>query len=163
MKRTDIEKKDVFLSWTGADRELKNKIKDYLESHGITCLESDESCSGDFRQWSREAVSSCNLFLLILTENTYRSAYVPVEIEEYKRLSDFENRIVPVASNFDVYSKEPWGISEYASAVFTEDEAWLDTMLHKVESLVTNLLDRVYTAVTILLFFFLEILQTLSF
>lgn len=58
MKRTDISMKDVFISWTGKDRELKDIIIQHLNSNGISCLESDESCSGDYREWSKEAVGN---------------------------------------------------------------------------------------------------------
>ena len=62
--RTDITPSDVFVSWTGADREVKNSIVTYLRSKGISCLESDSECCGDFGEWSVEAVSACSVFLL---------------------------------------------------------------------------------------------------
>ena len=43
MKRLDIRQHDVFISWTGKDREIKDQIVNYLETHGIKCLESDHN------------------------------------------------------------------------------------------------------------------------
>lgn len=152
MKRLDIRQQDVFISWTGKDRELKNQIVEYLRAHGISCLESDHDCSGDFRLWSSEAVGACGIFLLLYTENTLSSTYVPAEIEAYKNYDDYENRIVPVCAGRKLYGQEPWGISEYASAVFFEDsiltEECLQAILRKVESLLVNLLERVYAEAT---------------
>ena len=146
MKRTDIAMKDVFISWTGKDRELKDIIVQYLNSNGISCLESDESCSGDYREWSKEAVGACSVFLLILTENTIKSQYVPIEIEELKKLDDWENRVVPVCMNMELYQKHSWGLHESESAVILGNQLptqeHLSAILHKTIDL---LIHRQYT------------------
>ena len=148
MKRLDIRQHDVFISWTGKDREIKDQIVNCLEERGISCLESDHNCSGDFRLWSSEAVNACSIFLLIYTENSLNSAYMPVEIEAYKNYEDFENRIVPVCASMELYQNDPWGISEFGSAVILEggnlSENVLQMILRKVESLLVNFLERVY-------------------
>ena len=148
MKRLDIRQHDVFISWTGKDREIKDQIVNYLEAHGVCCLESDHNCSGDFRLWSSEAVNACSVFLLIYTENSLTSAYMPVEIDAYKNYEDYENRIVPVCASMNLYQNDPWGISEFGSAVIFEEanlsEAVLQAILRKVESLLVNYLERVY-------------------
>lgn len=148
MKRTDIVTHDIFISWTGKDRELKNRIKEYLEKNGLSCKESDSECSGDFRQWSREAVSACNIFLLIYTQNTPDSKYVPEEIKAYKELYDYTNRIIPVCTDRELYRKDPMGINEYGSAVFIDsenpDEDALSKIFYNAERLIVNLLDREY-------------------
>ena len=148
MKRLDIRQHDVFISWTGKDRKIKDQIVNYLETHGIKCLESDHNCSGDFRLWSSEAVKTCSVFLLLYTENALNSAYIPVEVEAYKNYEDYENRIVPVCASMALYQSDPWGISEFGSAVIFEEanlsESVLQAILHKVESLLVNFLERVY-------------------
>ncbi len=148
MERMDIRQQDVFISWTGADRTLKDKICAYLRERDICCLESDESCSGDFREWSRKAVSMCTVFLLIYTENTKVSTYVPVEIEEYAKLDGHENRIVPVCESMELYKELPYGIPEYGSAVILGDKdadsEQLEAIYRKVTSLLVNRLDTVY-------------------
>ena len=148
MKRTDIRPHDVFISWTGDDRDLKDKIYKYLSERDISCLESDKSCSGDFRQWSDEAVGACTVFLLIYTEHTLSSAYVPVEIEAYSRLDGFENRIVPVCESRELHKNLPYGIPSYGSAVILNgkdvSEEQLEKIYHNVSTLIVNRLDRVY-------------------
>ena len=105
MERTDILHTDVFFSWTGVDRELKNIIVDYLRKHNITCTESDYACSGNFEQWSVEAVSKSSIFLLLYTKDTPQSRYVPDEIHALQQLEDHTNRCVPVVTDLDLFRK----------------------------------------------------------
>ena len=139
IKRIDINQHDVFISWTSADRELKDKIVEYLRKNQISCLESDHQCSGDYRQWSKEAVGACNIFLPIVSSDTFHSKYVPIEIEEYRKFDNFENRIVPVWTSNDVFDAEPWDITRYGSSVILDEkgltEAVLKNILDKVISL----------------------------
>ena len=72
---TIIHQKDVFISWTGKDRKVKDEIKNYLQKQGIQCIDSDEDCFGNFVEWSASAATSCSVFLLILTENTLKSPH----------------------------------------------------------------------------------------
>ena len=38
--RTDIITKDVFISWTGKDKAIKDAVKAHLEDKGLTCTDS---------------------------------------------------------------------------------------------------------------------------
>ncbi len=147
-ERIDIKKHEVFISWTGTDYEIKNKIVEYLQASNISCLESDHSCSGDFEQWSKEAVAACNIFLLIGSFETFNSNYVPIEIAEYKKLNDYKNRIVPIWFSKDVLAAEPWGLKDYASAVILNEDGLTDSalqmILNKVISLNINYLEQKY-------------------
>lgn len=138
--RTDITPSDVFVSWTGADRELKNSIVTYLASKGISCLESDSECCGDFGEWSVEAVSACSVFLLILTENTLKSEYVPVELEEAKGLEDYKNRILPVCVSSELYKQGYGGLNEFCSAIFMENGGLSEKTLEEINGKVNKLL-----------------------
>ena len=152
MKRTDIPHSDVFVSWTGADRAMKNEIVAYLRKNNIRCTESDEACSGNFQQWSREAVSKSTVFLLLYTENTPKSKYVPVEIEAFMELEDHYNRCVPVVTNFDLYAKNLPDLADRESAVILNEngltEKMLEEILRKVRSLICNRLFAIYRLAT---------------
>ena len=152
MKRADIPHSDVFFSWTGADRAMKDQIVAYLRDHHISCTESDYSCAGDFQQWSHEAVSKSTVFLLLYTEDTPNSKYVPVEIEAFKELDDCFNRCVPVVTDFDLYAKNLPELAGCESAVILgEDgltEKQLDLILVKVRSLICNRLFAIYRRAT---------------
>ena len=139
--RTDIKQCDVFVSWTSADRDLKNRIVEYLTEKGISCLESDESCSGDYRQWSRESVGACSVFLPIITANAKSSTYMPIEVEEVLLLDDYQNRIVPICESREIYNAFSFGLSEFCSAVFMEGALILDDLdklYNKIKSLLIN-------------------------
>ena len=65
-------KYNLFLSWTGADRELKNQIRDFfVEKSGNPdyCYDSDIHCKGHFRQDYIEALYQSKVYLLILTDS----------------------------------------------------------------------------------------------
>lgn len=137
-ERTDITMQDVFFSWTGKDKTIKDRIKNHLRENGITCIDSEESCSGDYRIWSFESVGVGSVFLLILTPDTMNSKYVPIEVEVLKGFDDWRNRVIPVCVDQALYNTA-WGLSESESAVFFPDKILtqeiLDTILNKVVSL----------------------------
>ncbi len=63
-------KHDIYLSFTGADRELKNDICNRLTEAGFKDVyDSDAYCKGQFRQDYMEALSSSKVFLMILSDN----------------------------------------------------------------------------------------------
>ena len=61
--------KDVFLSFTGADREWKNAIKERIDAAGLSYYDSDEDCNGQFRPDFTEALDKSRVYLMILTDN----------------------------------------------------------------------------------------------
>ena len=60
---------DVFLSFTGADREWKNAIKKRIDDAGLSYYDSDEMCNGQFRPGFTEALDKSRVYLMILTDN----------------------------------------------------------------------------------------------
>ena len=62
-------KYDVFLSWTGGDRQLKNRIATKLKEKGLEVYDSDEECKGEFRKDYTMALQSSKTYLLILSNN----------------------------------------------------------------------------------------------
>ena len=62
-------KYDVYLSFTGADRDLKNDIFARLDALGYDCYDSDSYCMGQFRQNYMEALDKSRVYLMILTDN----------------------------------------------------------------------------------------------
>ena len=60
---------DVFLSFTGADRDLKNAVRLHLEALGLTCYDSDLYCKGQFRPDFCEALDKSRVYLMLLTDN----------------------------------------------------------------------------------------------
>ncbi len=60
---------DVFLSFTGADRELKDTVKNRLGEMGLSFYDSDMYCKGQFRDDFCEALDKSRVYLMILTDN----------------------------------------------------------------------------------------------
>ena len=102
---------DVFISWTGADVKIKEKIAEYLKKYDIIPLLSDEKCQGDFVEWSREAATSAHIFMTIITEHALPSEGMQWELEEIdKKLCSNEKTfwskaIIPICSNLSVFEQ----------------------------------------------------------
>ncbi len=64
-------KYDVFLSFTGGDRELKTELRERLEAPevGLHCYDSDLYCKGPFREDFCEALDQSRVYLMILSDN----------------------------------------------------------------------------------------------
>ena len=118
--RADIQQRDLFISWTGSDVELKKKIADYLKTQGLNPLLSDEECQGDFEEWSRSASTSAHIFMPIITKNSLKSEGMKWELEEIdKKLCSpekgfWKNAIVPVCESLEVYSEYKSMLSQEA-------------------------------------------------
>ena len=141
MQRIDLLPSDCFVSWTGADRKIKEVVVSFLSRKGLSVIESDEHCAGDYRLWSKEAVASCSIMVVVLTKNTESSTYVPLEIDALKELDDFQNRVVPLSVSDELYQTKSFGLNEFASAVFFQDgltQNVLDSLYNKVASLILN-------------------------
>lgn len=126
---------DVFISWTGTDVKIKERIAAFLRSKGLTVLLSDEKCRGDFIKWSREAATSTHLFMTIVTENALKSEGMGWELDEIdKKLCSEEGEfwkqiIIPVCKSMDIFeqykaklSEEGQGVVKSLSAIFMETD-----------------------------------------
>ena len=125
--RGDVVTNDVFISWTGADRAVKDAVKKHLQGV-FTSIESDENvictnegmsvtdsardCSGNYEEWSLQAAEASHIFLLILSKNSINgSIYQPVELQAFKKIAgaDYKNRIVTLCQSGEVYNSERFG------------------------------------------------------
>ena len=125
--RGDVVTNDVFISWTGADRAVKDAVKKHLQGV-FTSIESDENvictnegmsvtdsardCSGNYEEWSLQAAQASHIFLLILSKNSINgSIYQPVELQAFKKIAgaDYKNRIVTLCQSDEVYNSERFG------------------------------------------------------
>ena len=159
--RIDIKMRNVFISWTGRDCALKDRIVQRLVAGKITCTvsdgkSSDGRCSGNFVQWSADAAKSANVFLLVLTENTLKSAYVPLEIKEFLNIEDAENRMIVVCPSLALWqsavfeyggekiklSERNISITEMPDCNLTDEI--LDDIYAKTADLINNRAYKVY-------------------
>jgi len=103
MSDTYTRPRDVFISWTRADARIKDDIQRRLSESGVTVLESDMHCYGNFVDWSRAAATSATVFIAIITENSLSSEGMDWELKEiYKKLENpttrewWSSHIIPV-------------------------------------------------------------------
>ena len=79
---------DVFISWTGEDRDIKNAIAEKLKEAGIECWDSDENCVSDFSEECITAIKACQVFIVIISEHSMRKGYVKNEVIAARALED---------------------------------------------------------------------------
>ena len=147
--RTDIITKDVFISWTGKDKAIKDAVKAHLEDKGLTCTDSQIDCAGNYFEWSKQAATASHIAVLILTENSIKSStYQKTELQEIVKAfgENFSNRLVTFCPNQAVYDLETFGengesllADNYNSAVFFGEEVTREA-LEDLATKVTNLL-----------------------
>lgn len=147
--RTDIITNDVFISWTGKDKAIKDAVKAHLEDKGLACTDSQIDCAGNYFEWSKQAATVSHIAVLILTENSIKSStYQKTELQEIVKAfgENFSNRLVTFCPNQAVYDLETFGengesllADNYNSAVFFGEEVTREA-LEDLATKVTNLL-----------------------
>lgn len=79
----------VFISWSGADRDVKNVIAEKLSQENIPYWDSDEHCNSDFSQECIENIRRSQVFLIIISEASMSSrSYVINELIEARRMEN---------------------------------------------------------------------------
>ena len=82
----------VFISWAGADREVKNAIvarlkKEKVDGKEIDCWESDEKCNSDFSAECIRNIRNSAVFVVLVSEASMDPrSYVFSEVIEARRL-----------------------------------------------------------------------------
>ncbi|MBR2042795.1 MAG: TIR domain-containing protein [Clostridia bacterium] len=79
---------EAFVSWTGADRDVKNALVEKLQEAGINCWDSDENCVSDFSSECIEAIKCCEVFIVIISESSMKKGYVKNEVITARALED---------------------------------------------------------------------------
>ena len=74
----------VFISYKSEDYETAVKIKTELEKWNISCWMAPESIigGGDYASEIPNAIRNCDFFLLVYSEKTQTSRWVPRELDE---------------------------------------------------------------------------------
>ena len=157
--RTDIITNDVFISWTGKDKAIKDAVKAHLEDKGLTCTDSQIDCAGNYFEWSKQAATASHIAVLILTENSIKSStYQKTELQEIVKAfgENFSNRLVTFCPNQAVYDDERFGkngesllADNYNSAVFFGEEVTreaLEDLATKVANLLLGRTFEIYKA-----------------
>ena len=151
--RTDIIPNDVFISWTGKDAEIKDKVKKCLQAKGLNCTDSQYDCAGNYFEWSKQAATASHIMVLILTENSSNSKYQKTELQEVKKAfgADFSNRLVTFCPSQAIYDGETFGengehllTDNYNSAAYFGEDVTQDALEGLATKVINLLLGRTF-------------------
>ena len=79
----------VFISWSGADRDVKNVIAETLSQENIPYWDSDEDCVTDFSQECIENIRRSQIYLIIVSEASMSpKSYVINELIEARQMEN---------------------------------------------------------------------------
>ena len=82
-------KMSVFISWAGADREVKNVIAEKLRGENIPYFDSDEHCVSNFSEECIRNIRRSTVFIVIVSEASMDPhSYVRNEIIEARRMEN---------------------------------------------------------------------------
>lgn len=79
---------EVFISWTGADRDVKNAIVERLRREEITCFDSDADCVSDYSPECIAQIKQCAVFIVLVSDTSMKQGYVKNEIIAARRLEE---------------------------------------------------------------------------
>ena len=99
LKWSDPERIRVFLSWSGASREVANELKQALDAKsGIEAYHSDENPIGNWIQEVAEAIASASVFIVLLTEDNLTSHNMNLEIQYFcdRKAQNPELTMIPI-------------------------------------------------------------------
>ncbi len=79
---------EVFVSWTGDDRDVKNVIVERLHDEDIKCWDSDEYCTSDYSHECIKAIENCEVFIVIVSDASMKKGYVLNEVIKARQLEN---------------------------------------------------------------------------
>lgn len=83
-KNEDCKDKYIFISYSSKERETAEMIRDALEKSGISCWMAPESIptGSEYTEAIVDAIENSSGFLLVLSEDSQNSQWVPKELDE---------------------------------------------------------------------------------
>jgi len=78
-----MNKKEVFISYSSKEAAQVYELKSMLEANGISCwMAPDSILSGsNYASEIPKAIDNCAVFLLVLSDNSQNSKWVPKELD----------------------------------------------------------------------------------
>lgn len=102
-------KENVFISYNTKDSDIANQIRDMLEKHDISCWIAPESIPAgkNYASVIPDAIENCDVFLLILSQNSQKSVWVPKELDKaincQRHIIPFQTDNIPITNTFGFY------------------------------------------------------------
>jgi len=114
-------KREVFLSHSSKDRSFVVRLARTLKQHKIKYWYSATHIAGA-KQWHDEigrALARCEWFLVVLTPDSVRSAWVKRELLFALNQDRYNERIIPVLRKPCDYARLSWTLAEFQFVDFT--------------------------------------------
>ncbi len=78
---------DAFISWTTADKDVKNLLVEKLQAAGLSCWDSEKECVSNFSKECILALRQCGLFVVIVSDASMKEeSHVINEVIEARNL-----------------------------------------------------------------------------
>lgn len=128
--------KDVFISYKSEEFDEANWVKTTLETNGISCWMAPMSISGgsSYAVEIPQAIRECKVFVLILSEKSQLSKWVPRELDqainEEKLILPFMLENCPLKDDFNFYLTN---VQRYAA--YESKSNAMDKMVREIKAL----------------------------
>lgn len=145
-EQTLFNPRNIFISWNHKDRGVKDQVCSFIREGGYTVWESDLECAGSITEVCLGNIAFCDVFLIILTENSLKSQWVRAEFEEALKLPDAKRRILPLIIGDEAVIKETESFFSDISYIHILSASVLPDIKKKLLTSVTYLvLDHCFT------------------
>lgn len=117
------KKREVFLSHSSKDRNFVVRLARTLQHYKIKYWYSETHIAGA-KQWHDEighALARCEWFLVVLTPDSVRSAWVKRELLFALNQNRYNERIIPILRKSCDYARLSWTLPEFQLVDFTGD------------------------------------------
>ena len=121
MPPSQRSKREVFLSHSSKDRSFVVRLARMLRQHKIKYWYSATHIAGA-KQWHDEigrALARCEWFLVVLTPDSVRSAWVKRELLFALNQDRYNERIIPILRKPCEYGRLSWTLPEFQLVDFT--------------------------------------------
>lgn len=131
----------VFVSFTGEDRAIKNEIVEKLRAAlkplGHTVWEADEGCTSDFSKESIQAIRNSQIFIVILSKSSMNMrSHVINEVIEAKELAKQLKRIIYKVDDAEMPEAFRFNLNDVSDANhvarLNNDNTGIDALVAKV-------------------------------
>jgi hypothetical protein len=130
---------NIFLSYAKIDEGYASKIEDILENHNLRIFTMRMlSAGGDWLNRLRDEISQSDLFIVLLSPNSFKSEWVLAELGAAWAL---RKDIIPIYTRPEMLSKSPIDLSKSESIdinYLEEHPEVLDRIIEKYKESITR-------------------------
>ncbi len=120
----------IYVSYSGHDRDVIQVFREYLNQNGISVVTGDvsldigEKWANKWTKYAAEQIMKSHVFIPILTKNSIKSVWVAKEFEYALSIArDRDKTIIPIMESSDLLSESPvweWLLIGHQQYVLTE-------------------------------------------